>query len=212
MWSYASYWVQCGVSSSHSTYCGYWVRDYHISFRLFALSNPSVPTLCLKDSRRGVETLQPGLLLRVRLYEWIDYLATERIENTRCLTNNEKLFLLKQVSERINNKQMMFAFLANKKEERISREEEWRCSVVRVTLTSLMSGTLNFCKDWWLLECLGSRMEGMLLWDSWVSSWSLFPSPLKIRFYIPFYKLKTVSYWLSNKRQVRVILPLVSQS
>ena len=53
MWSYASHGVQCGVTTSHSTCCGYCVRDYHISFRLFALSNPSVPMLCLKDLWRG---------------------------------------------------------------------------------------------------------------------------------------------------------------
>ena len=42
------------------------VRDYQISFRLFALSNPSVPTLCLKDPRSGVDIIQPGLLLAGR--------------------------------------------------------------------------------------------------------------------------------------------------
>ena len=51
--SYASHVAQCGVTTSHSTCCGYCVRDNHISFRLFALSNLSVPTLCLKDPQRG---------------------------------------------------------------------------------------------------------------------------------------------------------------
>ena len=53
VWSYASHRAQCGVTTGHSTCCGYCVRDYHISFRLFALSNPSVPTLCLKDPWSG---------------------------------------------------------------------------------------------------------------------------------------------------------------
>ena len=66
VWSYRSHGVQCGVITSHSTCCSYCVRDYHISFRLFASSNPSVPTLCLKDPRTGVDTIQPDLLLTVR--------------------------------------------------------------------------------------------------------------------------------------------------
>ena len=52
------------MTTSHST-CGYFVRDYHISFRLFALSNLSVPTLCLKDLQSGVDTIQPDFLLTV---------------------------------------------------------------------------------------------------------------------------------------------------
>ena len=59
--SYASHGALCGVTTGHIT-CGYFVRDYHIRFRLFALSNPSVPMLCLKDPRRGVDTIQPDLL------------------------------------------------------------------------------------------------------------------------------------------------------
>ena len=66
VWSYANHGAQSGVITSHSTCCGCCVRDYNISFRLFALSNPSVPTLCLKDPRRGVVTIQPDLLLTVR--------------------------------------------------------------------------------------------------------------------------------------------------
>ena len=38
LWSYASHGAHCGVTISHSTFCGCCVRDYHISFRLFALS------------------------------------------------------------------------------------------------------------------------------------------------------------------------------
>ena len=66
MWSYASHGALCGVTTSHSTCCGCCVRDYHICFRLFALSSSSVPTLCLKDPRSGVDTIQPDLLLTVR--------------------------------------------------------------------------------------------------------------------------------------------------
>ena len=33
MWSYASHGAQCGVTTSHSTCCGYFVRDYHIRER-----------------------------------------------------------------------------------------------------------------------------------------------------------------------------------
>ena len=66
LWSYASYKAQCGMITSHSTSCGYFVRDYHINFRPFALSNPSVPTLCLKDPRSGVDTIQPDFLLTAR--------------------------------------------------------------------------------------------------------------------------------------------------
>ena len=43
------------MTTSHIICCGYCVRDNHISFRLFALSNLSVPTLYLKDPRRKVD-------------------------------------------------------------------------------------------------------------------------------------------------------------
>ena len=46
--SYASFGAQCGVT----TCCCCYVRDYHICFRLFALSSSSIPTLSLKDPRR----------------------------------------------------------------------------------------------------------------------------------------------------------------
>ena len=36
VWSYASHRAQCGVTTSHSTFCGCCVRDYHICFPLFA--------------------------------------------------------------------------------------------------------------------------------------------------------------------------------
>ena len=121
MWSYARHGAQCGVTTSHSTCCGCCARDNHISFRLFALSNPSVPSLCLKDPRRRVDTIQLDLLLTVRVYEWLDCLATERIEKTSCLTTTKNRFLLKHVCETINNKQTRFAFLANRRRKTIER-------------------------------------------------------------------------------------------
>ena len=66
LWSYASHSAQCGVFSSQSTCCGCCIRDYHIFFRLFALSNPSVLTLCLKNPRYVFDTIQPDLVLMVR--------------------------------------------------------------------------------------------------------------------------------------------------
>ena len=36
MWSYASHGAQYGVTTSHSTCCGYCVRYYDICFRLLA--------------------------------------------------------------------------------------------------------------------------------------------------------------------------------
>ena len=57
----ASHGAQCGVTSSHSTCYGCCVCDNYICFRLFVLSNPSMPTLCLKDLRRGCDTIQPAV-------------------------------------------------------------------------------------------------------------------------------------------------------
>ena len=91
MWSYASHIAQCGVTTSHCT-CGYCVRAYHISFRLFALSNSSVSTQCLKDPVEWGNPIQPDLHLTVRLYEWLDCLDTQRIEKTRCLTKTKNRF------------------------------------------------------------------------------------------------------------------------
>ena len=46
--------VQCGATTSHSTYCGCCFSDYHICFRMITLSSLSVPTLYLNDPRRGL--------------------------------------------------------------------------------------------------------------------------------------------------------------
>ena len=79
---------------------------------------------------------------------WVARLSSNsKNRENLLLINNKKSFLLKHVCETINNKQTMFAFLA-KKEERKSREEEWWWCMVRMTLMSLKSGTLNFCKVW----------------------------------------------------------------
>ena len=115
-WSYASHGAQCGVTTSHSI-CGYFVRDYNISFRLFALSNPSVPTLCLKDPRRGVDRIQSDL--SGKRMAWLSSNSENR-ENT-LFNNNKKSFLLKHVSETINNKQTMFAFLVHRRRRNIKR-------------------------------------------------------------------------------------------
>ena len=66
LWFYASHRAQCSVTSSYRTFCGCCVPDYHICFRQFTLSSPSVPTLCLKDPRSGVDTIQPDFLHTVR--------------------------------------------------------------------------------------------------------------------------------------------------
>ena len=63
LWSYAGLGAQCSVTISHSTCCGYCVRDYRICFQLSSLLSPSVSTLCLKDPRKRVDTIQPVLLL-----------------------------------------------------------------------------------------------------------------------------------------------------
>ena len=49
-----------------------------------------------------------------------------------------------------------------------------------MTLLSLKSRILIFIKSAGCSECLESRMEGVLLWQSWVSSGSLFSSTLDI--------------------------------
>ena len=137
------------MTTSHCTCYGCCVRDYHISFWLFALSNPSVLTLCLKDPRIGGWQNSAGSSAEGQVI-WMARLSSNSKNWENPLLNNENVFFffsLKHVCETINNKPTIFAFLA-KKEERISREEEWRCGVVRMTVMSLKSGTLDFCKVW----------------------------------------------------------------
>ena len=88
------------------------------------------PRCVLKiHGRSGVDTIQPDLLLTVRLYQWLDCLATQRIEKTRRLTNYKKSFLLKRVWETINNKRTMFSFLANRRRKNIEKGRVMmRCS------------------------------------------------------------------------------------
>ena len=150
VWFYASHGAQRGVTTSHSTCCGYCVRDNHISFRLFALSVPSVPTLCLKDPRSWCNSAGSSSDSQVI---WVARLSSNsnNLENP-LFNNNKKSFLLKHVCETINNKQR--GLISEQTEERISREEEWRWGTVRVTLTSLKSGTLKFCNVWRLFRVL----------------------------------------------------------
>ena len=64
------------------------VRDYHISFRLFALSNPSVPTLCLKDP-------QSRLTQFSRIFFWRSVArlsSNSKNRETPLLTNNKNGF------------------------------------------------------------------------------------------------------------------------
>ena len=100
MWSSACHGAQYAVTTSQSTCCGYCV------------SNRSMPTLCLKDPRRGVDTIQLDLLLT----------ATWRIEKTRCLTNNKKSFLLKHVCETINGKKKKKKYRERKSADEVRLE------------------------------------------------------------------------------------------
>ena len=91
LWSYTSHGAQCGVITCHSTCCDYFVRDYHISFPLFALSNPSGPTLCLKDPRRWGWHNSVGSSSDSQVI-WVARLSTQRIVKTRCLTTTKNCF------------------------------------------------------------------------------------------------------------------------
>ena len=110
VWTYASHGAQCGLTTVHSICCGCCVLEYHIIFRLFVLSSPSAPTLCLKDSRRVVDTIKTDFLLTVRYYGGLDCVATQII-----------MLSLKHVWDTISNKQTMFAFLV-KRRKMIERE------------------------------------------------------------------------------------------
>ena len=138
MWSYVIH-VWC---DSHST-CGDLVRDYYIRFQLFALSNPSVPTLFFKDPQRcGLHNTAGSSDGQVI---WAARLSSSsKIRENPLFNNNKKSFLLKHVCE--INKRGLLSWQTV--EERISREEEWQRGVVRVTLTSLKSETLKLCNIW----------------------------------------------------------------
>ena len=71
--------------TSHSTYCGYFVRDYHISFRLVALSNPSVSTLCLKDQ---ADFFFNGQVI------WVARLSSNSKNRENLLFNNKKIVFI----------------------------------------------------------------------------------------------------------------------
>ena len=90
MWSYGSYGAQCGVTTSHST-CGSCVRDYHNSFRLFALSNPFVPTVFERSTKEGWHNSagsSDGQVIWVaRLF------SNSKNRENLLLTNNKKGFV-----------------------------------------------------------------------------------------------------------------------
>ena len=79
---------------------------------------------------------------------WVARLSSKlKNRDNPLFNNNKKSFTLKHVCEKINkNKQCLLSWQTE--EERISREEEWRWGVIRVTLMSLKSGNLNFCNVW----------------------------------------------------------------
>ena len=54
-------------------------------------------------------------------------------------------FLFKHLCETMNNKQTMFSFLAKRRRKEYREGKYDNECVVRVTLMSLKSGTLNFC-------------------------------------------------------------------
>ena len=122
LWSYGCHGTQCGVTTSHST-CGYYVHDYHISFRLFALSTPSVPTLSLKDPWRGGWHNSAGSSSDGQVI-WVARLSSNSKNRENQLFNKQpkkKSFLLKHICETINNKQTMFAFQAKRRRKNINR-------------------------------------------------------------------------------------------
>ena len=47
-----------------------WFREYPMRFRVFGLSIPPVPTLCLKDPLMGDNTIYPEFLLTVEMIRW----------------------------------------------------------------------------------------------------------------------------------------------
>ena len=73
----------------------------------------------------GGDTIQPDLHLKVKQYDWLVCLATQRIEKSCCLTT-KKSFLLEHVCETINNNDC-FPGKQKKSEyrERKSDDEVW---------------------------------------------------------------------------------------
>ena len=126
VWSYARHRAQYGVTTSHSTCCGCCVRDYHICFRLFALSSSSVSTLCLKDPRSPPP---PGWYNSAgssdSLVIWVARLSSNsKNRENLLLTNNKNAFYWNTfVRQLIISKQCLLSW---QKEESISKEEEWR--------------------------------------------------------------------------------------
>ena len=93
LWSYASYGAQCGVTTSHSSCCGCCIRDNHIRFRQCALSNSSVPTLCLKDPwgwdwHNSAGSSSDGQVIRVARLS-----SNSKNRETPLLINNKNGFI-----------------------------------------------------------------------------------------------------------------------
>ena len=84
---------------------------------------------------------------------WVARLSSNSKNRENPLfNNNKKSFLLKHVCETMNNKKTRFAFLPNRWKNIERGRVKW--GVVRVTLTSLKSETLNFCNVWMLFRVL----------------------------------------------------------
>ena len=111
VWSYAIHGAQCGVTTSHST-SGYFVYDTILASD--CLLCQILPCPCCVWKIHGVgDTIQPDLFLTVI---WVARLSSNSKNRENPLfNNNKKSFLLKHVCETINNKQTMFAFLANRR-------------------------------------------------------------------------------------------------
>ena len=86
MRSYASHGVQCGVTTSHYTCC---VRDYHLCYRLFALSSPSVPTLFERSTKGGGWHSSAGSSSDGRVFE-----SSNSKNRENPLLTNDRRFLI----------------------------------------------------------------------------------------------------------------------
>ena len=120
LWSYVSHGAQCRMTTCHSTCCGYLIREYHIRFRLFALSNPSVPTLW-KTHKRGGGRNSAGFSSDGQVI-WVARLSSNSKNKENPLFNKQQRNRFYwNTFETINYKQTMFAFRAKKRRKNIER-------------------------------------------------------------------------------------------
>ena len=103
--------------------------------------------------------------------KWVARLSRNSKNWENSLFNNNKKIVFIETRLWDNKKQTTDVCFPGKQKKNIKRG--------RVTLWI-------FVKSEGYSVCLGSRIEEMLLWQSWVSSWSLFSSSLRICFLIPF--------------------------